>query len=373
MNKYILVAGIACMSATFSFGRELGANARHDGRIEFSIHAPLAKHVAVKGSWGEAINMTKDADGIWSVVTDSLPSDDYWYTFSVDSITTVDPANPRVVRDITWLMSSVITPGMASDYFAPHNVKHGSVEHRWYHSDSLGMDRRLSVYLPPEYYTSDGRFPVLYLLHGSGGDENAWLELGHATQILDNMIARSECIPMIVVIPNGDVDLDAAPGFGVKSQDWSENEATRHSGLEFEDSFGEIMKFTDSNFRTIPSAKDRAVAGLSMGGGQAWNLASKYDFPAKYFGMFSAAFGWNGHGIDDDPFENLTTRSVGNKKLWIGIGKDDFLYQNNADARSALDSLGIKYQYLESDGGHSWSNWRKYLMQYLPTLFGKSN
>ena len=189
-----------------------------DRSVTFTVAAPDAHAVAVHGDWeanGGTADLVNCGQGIWKYTTPTLPSEMYTYRLTVDGVDGVDgldPTNPFTRRDVGTVFSIFYVGGGCADYYQVRDVAHGSVAQVWYHSDALHADRRLSVYLPPHYGESGKKYPVLYLLHGSGGDENAWLELGHAARILDNLIAEGKAEPMIVVMPNGNADKQAAPG-----------------------------------------------------------------------------------------------------------------------------------------------------------------
>lgn len=371
MNRTILA-----LTSLVAFGaaaqQTIGLN--HDAlfpRLErdsvfFSLNAPGARQVSVTGDFSGP--MTLGADSLWHAAFPIAGPDLYIYNYNVDGMTVTDPANPYTVRDIAHLFSYFITPG--TGYLAG-NLPHGSLTREWYHSDKLGMDRRISVYLPAGYNeNTDRRYPVFYLLHGMGGDETSWSELGRATYILDNMIASGNAEPMIVVMPNGNARQEAAPGEtteGLYATTMDRSVSPRDS---FEGSFGEIIDFIDSNYRTVPDAAHRAVAGLSMGGGHTWRLQQLMPETFGYYGIFSGAVGWKGNPDlmkEDDP--SLLPASPLPRLYYIAIGRDDFLYPLNKTFRESLTKAGIPYTYEESDGGHVWTNWRRYLTGFLPLLF----
>ena len=243
----------------------------------------------------------------------------------------------------------------------------------WYHSSATNQDRRLSVYLPAGYEKSRSKYPVLYLLHGSGGDESAWCELGRAVQILDNLIAQGKAQPMMVVMPNGNMSDDAAPGYGVKGQVRpSIPEEHRMDGL-FEEAFPEIIHFVDTHYRTIRNAKGRAIAGLSMGGYHSYWISLNYPQYFGSVGLFSAVYhhGEMSSPVYQDELVKLRKLETYNPLYRIYIGNADFLYSQNVEQRQLLDSLHFDYTYTESHGGHQWTNWRHYLSDFVTYLFRK--
>lgn len=347
-----------------------------DTTITFNLRAPLAEKVALIGIGYEPIAMQKDSAGLWSVTTKLRP-DLYTYAFDVDGVRTIDPSNVYTARDIASLSNVAIVPGGNADMYAVQDVPHGTVSKIWYDSPALGAKRRMTIYTPAGYDANpDKRYPVLYLLHGMGGDEEAWNELGRASIILDNLIASGEAEPMIVVMPNGNATQIAAPGQTAEGNYTPDGARSIGSLNAFESSIKDIMAYTDANFRTIPDKKHRAIAGLSMGGGHAWRTSMLYPDDFDYVGLFSAAVRWNGGGVDDsttgeqERAEKIQRQFAEPPALyWIAIGKDDFLYGINSEYRSFLDSLSIPYEYHESEGGHTWTNWRDYLLLFTPRLF----
>ena len=342
------------------------------GRVTFSILAPAADSVKVSGSWGE-LPMTKSVGGLWVATTDSLAPDFYHYVFDIDGVRTVDPSNPYVLRDVSLLVNTFLVEGDDSLPYAVHDVPHGAVSKVWYPSPSSGKSRRMTVYTPAGYEDSSERYPVLYLLHGMGGDEDAWNELGRAAQILDNLIASGDAKPMIVVMPNGNSSQLAAPGHTTEGQYTPSSQRSVQPADGFARSFPEIVEYVDSHYRTSADKKHRAVAGLSMGGGHSWRISMLYPDMFDYVGLFSAAVGWKGdgvRGISDTQWSDMSAQMKQPPALyWVAIGKDDFLYDLNFTFRQGMDSRGFKYVYHESGGGHSWKNWRDYLVSFLPQLF----
>lgn len=217
----ILFSSMICAEARaqqnigFRQGSIISPQVSEGNTVTFRLKAPLAQSVTIKGDWepdGGKGSMTKDANGMWSLTTASLPSDMFLYTFNVDSVQMLDPANAFVVRDVGNLFSVFITNKGKGDYYSIKDVPHGSVARTWYPSAKFNTSRRLTVYTPPGYEESKIRYPVLYLLHGSGGDEEAWSTLGAVPRIMDNLIAEGKAEPMIVVMPNGNPSKQAAPG-----------------------------------------------------------------------------------------------------------------------------------------------------------------
>ena len=348
-----------------------------DGSITFRLYAPKAHKVTVLGDWINGIApLTEGEGGVWEYTTAPLPSELYTYRFYVDGLIGLDPGNPFTLRDVGTTFSYFYVDGDKASYYQVQDVPHGNVEQIWYRSGATGKDRRLSVYLPAAY---DGKkkFPVLYLLHGSGGDENAWLELGKTARIMDNLIARGEAVPMIVVMPNGNIGAQAAPGEtpdNLAFRPVMSNEIpSSYKNGTYEASFGEIVSFIDSRYKTVRNRQSRAVAGLSMGGFHSLYISLNHPDLFSWTGLFSA-------GLVPQFTSELDVYSGREAKLkayqkkgcnlfWIAIGKEDFLYDVNADFRTELDALGFPYEYHESSRGHLWCNWRQYLLLFAPRLF----
>ena len=217
------------------------------------------------------------------------------------------------------------------------------------------------------------RYPVLYLLHGMGGDEEAWISLGRTAQILDNLIAQGKAKPMIVVMPNGNASQEAAPGESSRGMVPPTMQLPKTMEGSYEQAFPEIVKFIDKNYRTVKSKSGRAIAGLSMGGFHSLHISKQYPDMFNYVGLFSAAIMPNKEAsspIYENMEGKLKVQFDKNPALyWIAIGKTDFLYKANEEYRKLLDKKGYKYTYYESDEGHIWRNWRIYLTEFVPMLF----
>ncbi len=240
----------------------------------------------------------------------------------------------------------------------------------------MKMDRRINIYTPAGYEQSgDRKYPVLYLLHGMGGDEDEWTTFGRAAQILDNLIAQGKAEPMIVVMPNGHAAMEAAPG--ESSLGYYKPYHMKNGTMDgaFEAYFPEIITFVESNYRVQADKAHRAIAGLSMGGFHSANISLNYPDMFDYVGLFSAALNVQSAGQKNSPvYQDMDKKLAvqfdkAPKLYWLGIGKDDFLYKNNAAYRADLDKKGYKYEFMETPGGHVWTCWRIYLSVFAPKLF----
>ena len=348
-----------------------------DKTVTFRVRAPKAITVQVTGDCieGRTANMT-EKDGVWEYTTPApVAPEMYTYNFIIDGQRTLDMNNVAVNRDVASLTNILLVtePGARSDLYAVHDVPHGTVSRIWYHSDYEGINRRMTVYTPAGYETSGKRYPVFYLLHGIGGDEEAWITQGRTAQVLDNLIAQGKAQPMIVVMTNGNIAMEAAPletstGYNVPSMG-----LPKTMEGSFETAFPEIVKFIDKTYRTIPQKRSRAIAGLSMGGFHSKFISQNNPDMFNYIGLFSAAIGVTDANISpiyqDNDKKLATLFSKKPALYWIGIGNEDFLFNNNTDYRKFLDEHNYPYTYMETGGGHIWRNWRIYLTEFVPLLF----
>ena len=344
--------------------------------VTFRIKAPKAVKVQVLGDFlskGVA-DLVENKEGVWEYTTpEPLAPELYSYAFVVDGLKVNDPNNVYMIRDVATVNNIFIVGGERADLYMVNKLPHGSVAKVWYHSPSLGIDRRMTVYTPAGYETSGKRYPVFYLLHGMGGDENAWSELGRAAQILDNLIAQGKAEPMIVVMTNGNADLEAAPGESSLGYMPPTTRLGKTMEGSFETHFPEVVKFIDKNYRTKANKKNRAIAGLSMGGFHSLHISKQYPDMFDYVGLFSAAImpGKNATSPVYKDMEGKLKLQFAKKPAlyWIAIGKTDFLYKANREYRKLLDEKGYPYEYFENEDGHIWRNWRIYLTEFVPRLF----
>lgn len=345
-----------------------------DNSVTFRLNAPKARAVQVSGDFADgAANMVQNERGVWEYTTAPLAPELYSYTFTMDGVKIADPANVYQIRDVASVTNYFIVGGGQADLYLTNDVPHGSIHKDWYYSASEDFTRRLTVYTPAAY---DGkkRFPVLYLLHGIGGDEEAWMDLGRASQILDNLIAKGEAEPMIVVMTNGNISQQAAPGYGPEGFPVPSMGLPKTMEGSFEAAFPEVVKFIDGKYRTIAKKSSRAIAGLSMGGFHSMHISKEYPDMFNYVGLFSAALNVNGQQQGSPIYQNVdqkvdTQFAKGVKLYWIACGNTDFLIQNNRDFMKGLDARGHDYIYYETEGGHIWRNWRDYLSKFVPQIF----
>lgn len=396
MKRFSILA-IALLFSIMSFAQQalwggtpvVSPEIHDNNTVTFRLKAPKAVKVQVTGDflptqkmktpYGEfdgpgAADLVEGKDGVWEFTTlEPLKPELYSYTFLVDGLKITDPSNVYQIRDVASVTNVFIIGGDRADLYKVNKVPHGTVAKIWYHSNSLDIDRRLTVYTPAEYETSGKRYPVFYLLHGMGGDENAWSELGRTAQIMDNLISKNKAKPMIIVMTNGNASQEAAPGessLGFTAPNMSLPKTMEGS---FELAFPEIVDFIDKTYRTQANKKNRAIAGLSMGGFHSMHISKQFPDMFNYVGLLSAAIMPNKDvksPIYEDIESKLKIQFAKKPALyWIGIGNKDFLYQANSDYRKLLDEKGYQYTYYETEEGHIWKNWRIYLTEFAPLLF----
>ena len=331
-----------------------------DNTVTFRYINPKAKIVKVTGDMlTDRTADMKEVDGVWTYTTAPLEGELYTYAFQVDGKRVLDPSNVYMNRDVAT------KAGDAGHYYINNNVPHGTVTRIWYDSEHAKMDRRMTVYLPHGYETSKEKYPVLYLLHGSGGDENAWSDLGRTVQIMDNLIAEGKAKPMIVVMPNGVVRNPSSPDANEDNMFQPTMMNSRDQDTKpMEDEFPYIKKFVETTFRVKTGQYNTAIAGLSMGGRQSFSISRRYPGTIGYVGMFSGA----GSGPENE--KELKALFAAKPKLyWIGVGSADGVKVSASALRDYCQEKGYPYEYYESDGGHIWKNWRVYLTIFAQKLF----
>lgn len=353
-----------------------------DKRVIFRIYAPDANKILLNGDWpnGRNIKMKRENEGVWSVTVGPLDPEFWGYTFNVDGVRTMDPLNPNAKRDGLRYDSILLIDGPESALYEVKEVPHGNVSMVWYDSPTLKMARRMYVYTPPHYNEDRKRYPVLYLLHGGGGDEDAWFSLGRANLILDNLIAQKKAKPMIVVMPNGNANQMMATGsgpvFGQESRrrllPSERRSATPPNSPVFSSLFPkslvkDIIPYVEENYRTHANRKNRAIAGLSMGGGQTMAATAEYPNVFGFIGVWSAG----SRQSDEEVAKQFSAlKAAGMRLYYVGCGVDDPLAHDGCmNLVALLKKLDMRYVFRESTGGHTWFNWRIYLSEFAPMLF----
>lgn len=396
----VLAVALFMVASTFAQQALWGGQAivspeiHDDNTVTFRMRAPKAIKVEVTGDflptremdtpYGKfdvpgVAELKENEEGVWEFTTpEPLSSELYSYTFMVDGIRMNDPSNVMMIRDVASVTNVFIIPGNPGDLYSVNDVAHGTVARRWYDSPTLKEQRRITIYTPPGYENGNQTYPVFYLLHGSGGDEEAWIALGRTAQIMDNLIAQGKAKPMIVVMPNGHTQNAAAPGESSRHYLPAMGGGQREAVASMEDSFEDIIKFVESNYRVKKNKANRAVAGLSMGGMHSAAISAQYPNTFDYVGVFSAppiatmmARGNEDAAKYTEEFvKKLQTQQKNGFKLyWIACGDTDFLYQGVIDSMKKMDEIGFNYTYRESGEGHIWKNWRIYLYEFAPMLF----
>lgn len=346
-----------------------------DGTVTLNLRAPEAQKVFVAGDCIEKNYQPMEKKGdYWTYTTKVLLPELYSYRFYVDGVEALDPSSIERSRDVRSFMSTFIVSKEEGDQgylYKNQNVPHGNMAQVWYNSPSLGMDRRMTIYTPPGY---DGKkkYPVMYLLHGAGGDEEAWPTLGRTQQIMDNLIALGKAEPMIVVMPNGNASDDASPLYtGLVKKE--------RPKTSYQESFGDIMSYVNNNYSVKKGAENTAICGLSMGGFHTFSISLLRPGEFDYIGLYSAAIRMGGRSqdpidvqLEKSPEASAQIKAVFDAKpklYWIAIGKEDFLFEQNVGLRKYLDKMGYTYEYYENEGGHIWRNWRIYLSMFAQRLF----
>lgn len=337
-----------------------------DRRVTFRIRAPKASDVSFFGDWmavGSSEKMSKDAEGVWSITLGPLPPSIYLYSFTVDGVTIADPVNPRIKLRSQTSASMVEIRGDTPELWQPQNVAHGSVQIDWQSSKVLPGDPRwIWVYTPPGYEKEQARkYPVLYLFHGSNDTAAGWTLAGNANFILDNLIAAHKAVPMIVVMPYG----HAVP-FGSPREQQAKNTAIFEEYV-----LKDVMPYVESRYRIAPGRENRAIAGLSMGGGQSLTIGFDHLDLFSAVGAFSAAVPADFATRYESALKASKDTNSKLRALWIGCGRQDSLFERSQKLSDLLKANNIQHTFRATEGRHTYTVWRQYLGEFVPLLFRK--
>ena len=359
-----------------------------DKTVTFRVQAPKAVKVQVTGDFlpraevktergtmkvSGTADMTEGKDGVWEFTTpEPLASELYSYSFIIDGFRTNDPSNVFLNRDVRSITNIFIVGGDPGDYYKVNKVPHGTVARRWYDSPGLGMERRLTIYTPPGYETSGKRYPVLYLLHGAGGDEEAWIALGRTAQIMDNLLAEGKIKPMLVVIP--DTETDAK---GIIPEEFVPQERRKvfyplNAKAADRELMNDIIPLISKRFNVRKDAEGRALAGLSQGGYQAlvsgMNHLESFGWLATFSGVTTTTV------PDEGVAARLNDPAAINQQLrnfTVVVGdKDVVTGKDIAGLKTELEQKKIKFDYQEYPGlNHEMDVWRPAYAAFVQKLF----
>jgi enterochelin esterase-like enzyme len=332
-----------------------------DNRVTFKLKADDAQKVQV--DLVKKYDMTRDADGFWTVTTDTVSEGFHYYSLLIDGVALADPAS-ETFYGMGRMAAGIEIPSKNSDFYALKDVPHGEIRVKRYYSTVLNSWRRFYIYTPADYDVRPGeRYPVLYLLHGGGEDERGWSAQGKTDLILDNIIAEQKAKPMLVVMMDGNVGAGGIANFGERTLQQFENELKNV-----------VIPFVEKNYRAKTESKDRALAGLSMGGLQTLHAGIRNYQMFSYLGVFSSGWFANNTILSDPQYafmkENSAAIKSNMKLLWISMGgQKDIAYNNCQVMLRKFDDMGIDYKYSEYPGGHTWPVWRNNLHQFAQLIF----
>jgi len=350
-----------------------------DRRVAFRIFAPKATDVTLRGDWMDTpapLTLVKRADGLWEGTTEALVADFYSYSFTVDGVRTLDPKNALIKQGIASVENMFLVPGAEAAFEATATVPHGEIRAVWYPSSTLGEQRRMHVYTPPGYDGGTSRYPVLYLLHGGGDDDTGWSTIGRAGFIVDNLLASGKIRPLVVVMPNGSLPRPA--GFPTTTPGAAPTPDVLAAGLALQDRFvselmNDVVPFVERQFRVGARPDQRAIAGLSMGGGQTQRVLATRPESFAYVATWSAGvnpaatafFEERSGALLKQPAKINATAKV----VSLVVGDKDFTLAGTKNLDDILTRHGVTHTLQLTGGGHTWINWRQYLRDYLQVVF----
>ena len=365
--KYLALLVLAAVFATMAPAQPpVSPEVNLDGRVTFRLNAPEARAVALHFESDVPVPMKKDAQGVWSATTGALPPDIYSYSFVADGVPVLDPANPRMKYNLVSSQSEVQVPGPAALPWEINDVPRGTIHHHFYKSAIVGDHRDFFVYTPPGYDpAAKPAYPVLYLLHGFSDDATAWSTVGRANVILDNLIARGQAKPMLIVMPLGYGNWDALIG-GYSGP--RKPGAQEDSNAKFGDSLlGEVIPQVERLYDVSSDSNARAIAGLSMGGAQSLLIGLNHPDRFAWIGAFSSGrLGQDLAAALPALGQNANAKL---RLLWIACGRDDRLIQWNQKIDQWLTARGVSHVWHPTPGIHSFTVWRRNLAEFAPLLF----
>lgn len=324
-----------------------------DGSVTFRYYSRTAQTVLLKGEFLSApLPFVKDTSGIWSVTVKDIKPDIYPYSFNVDNVELADPNNTYVFANERFKRSILDVPGKIPLVHSLQNVPHGKISYRYYNSATLGTTRQLLVYTPPGFNPNGKtKYPVLYLIHGGSDTEETWTKVGNANFIADNLIAQGKSVPMIIVMPYGNVRPKPMPDFT-------------------KDVINDIIPFIEANYPVYNDSKNRAVAGFSVGGGQTLNIGltntDKFAYICSY-APFTATEEFQKNFTNYSPDANKINQQV--KLFTISVGTEDFLYESVKNNIAMFEEKKIKVKSYIVPGGHTWMNCKLFLATTLQEIF----
>ena len=324
-----------------------------DGSVTFRYYSRTAQNVLLKGEFLSApLPFVKDTSGIWSVTVKDIKPDIYPYSFNVDNVELADPNNTNVFANERFKRSILDVPGKTPLVHSLQNVPHGKISYRYYNSATLGTTRQLLVYTPPGFNPNGKtKYPVLYLIHGGSDTEETWTKVGNANFIADNLIAQGKAVPMIIVMPYGNVRPKPMPDFT-------------------KDVINDIIPFIEANYPVYNDSKNRAVAGFSVGGGQTLNIGltntDKFAYICSY-APFTATEEFQKNFTNYSPDANKINQQV--KLFTISVGTEDFLYESVKNNIAMFEEKKIKVKSYIVPGGHTWMNCKLFLATTLQEIF----
>ena len=369
-RQVVATAGLLALATTLE-AQIRSPEVHTDRRVTVRLRAPHAQAVLFARDGATPAPMVRDTAGIWSLTTEPLAPDIYPYTFRVDGVAIPDPQNAEMkpIFLASLGQSLLHVPGPDSLSWELRDVPRGAITEHFYTSRVIGDQRNYYVYTPPNYDPRGTvRYPVLYLLHGLSDDATAWVRAGRANVVLDNLIADRRAAPMLVVMTLGYGAPEIMQGFywgrQIDSSMWRRNTTRFTEAL-----LTEVIPQVERQYRVIGAPTARAIAGLSMGGGQSLYTALNHLDHFAYVGAFSSvttlvgdAYGTLYPAVN----QGLNSRL---KLLWVGVGRDDRLHADNVRFRDWLRSKNVDFEWVETSGGHTWMVWRRYLTDFLPRLF----